>query len=317
MDGQNKATLSDTNQSPLDTQTQNQQQIKYAGFWVRFAAISFDIFIVSLAVDILYFLFYLIEKNSTASNFLHYAILLFINLIILCSYYVFLTYKYQATFGKMILGLVVFSENFEKPVLGKIFVREIPGKILSGLILYIGYIMAGFTKKKQALHDKVAKTVVVYRDPNKSVTANAVLVALFSVSASIALGSLYSKIIQLSPKSLNPASISIIDQIINTDVSSASRELDDYFMNHGTYSGFSIENTAMKNYAKDFEKAMNESKFPCQSYLKIDISPDGKNFVVHQPLCSDPQKSACHEDDMTDVMTADTAIIEKNYSCKP
>ncbi|WP_446728107.1 RDD family protein [Peribacillus sp. TH14] len=33
--------------------------------------------------------------------------------------------------------------------------------IISGMIFYIGYIMAGFTSKKQALHDMIAGTVVV------------------------------------------------------------------------------------------------------------------------------------------------------------
>jgi hypothetical protein len=87
-------------------------------------------------------------------------------------------------------------------------------------------------------------------------------------------------------------------------------------MNHGTYSGFSIENTAMKDYAKDFEKAMSENKLPCQSYLKIDISPDGKNFVVHQPLCSDVRKSACFEPDSTEPVISDTAKVEETYSCE-
>ena len=35
------------------------------------------------------------------------------------------------------------------------------GKIISGLILGIGYIMAGFTEKKQALHDMMAGCLVV------------------------------------------------------------------------------------------------------------------------------------------------------------
>ena len=36
-------------------------------------------------------------------------------------------------------------------------------KILSALTLFIGYIMAAFTKRKQALHDKIASTLVVKR----------------------------------------------------------------------------------------------------------------------------------------------------------
>ena len=35
------------------------------------------------------------------------------------------------------------------------------GKILSGLILCIGYMMAGWTERKQALHDQMASTLVI------------------------------------------------------------------------------------------------------------------------------------------------------------
>ena len=34
-------------------------------------------------------------------------------------------------------------------------------KIVSGMILLIGYIMAGFTNRKQALHDMIAETLVL------------------------------------------------------------------------------------------------------------------------------------------------------------
>jgi uncharacterized RDD family membrane protein YckC len=35
-------------------------------------------------------------------------------------------------------------------------------KIVSAIILLIGFIIAGFDSKKQALHDKIASTYVVY-----------------------------------------------------------------------------------------------------------------------------------------------------------
>jgi uncharacterized RDD family membrane protein YckC len=34
-------------------------------------------------------------------------------------------------------------------------------KIISSIILFIGFIMAGFTEKKQALHDMIAGTLVI------------------------------------------------------------------------------------------------------------------------------------------------------------
>lgn len=76
-------------------------------------------------------------------------------------YYVFMeTSKFQGTVGKIALGLKVTDLNGEKLDFSKALIRNL-GKIVSGMILYIGYIMAGFTEKKQALHDMIASTLVV------------------------------------------------------------------------------------------------------------------------------------------------------------
>jgi uncharacterized RDD family membrane protein YckC len=68
--------------------------------------------------------------------------------------------NYQATIGKMVLGLKVTDVNDGKLDFIKALVRNL-SKIISGMILLIGYIMAGFTEKKQALHDMIAGTLVV------------------------------------------------------------------------------------------------------------------------------------------------------------
>ncbi len=68
--------------------------------------------------------------------------------------------KYQATIGKLALGLIVTDINGGKLDFVKALIRNV-SKIVSGIILFIGYIMAGFTEKKQALHDIIAGTLVV------------------------------------------------------------------------------------------------------------------------------------------------------------
>ena len=65
----------------------------------------------------------------------------------------------QATFGKQALGLVVTDMNGDRITFGKAAIRFV-SKILSGLILLIGYLMQPFTEKKQALHDMIAGTLV-------------------------------------------------------------------------------------------------------------------------------------------------------------
>lgn len=75
-------------------------------------------------------------------------------------YALFESSKFQATPGKAILGLKVTDDKFEKIGFGQASGRFF-GKILSGLILGIGYIMIAFTKNKQGLHDQMAHTFVL------------------------------------------------------------------------------------------------------------------------------------------------------------
>lgn len=70
---------------------------------------------------------------------------------------------WQATFGKRALGIKVTSLQGER-----ISFRRATGRaaaqVLSQLCLYVGYVMAAFTKRRQALHDLLAGTLVVRRD---------------------------------------------------------------------------------------------------------------------------------------------------------
>ena len=66
----------------------------------------------------------------------------------------------QATIGKQALKIVVTDLEGKQIDFVKATIRYF-SKILSALILLIGYIMAAFTEKKQALHDIIAGTLVL------------------------------------------------------------------------------------------------------------------------------------------------------------
>ena len=68
----------------------------------------------------------------------------------------------QATPGKRAMGLKVVGETGRRIGFGKATGRYF-GKIVSGMIFNIGYLMAGLTARKQALHDLMAGTLVVFR----------------------------------------------------------------------------------------------------------------------------------------------------------
>ncbi|MBT1703098.1 RDD family protein [Chryseosolibacter indicus] len=76
-------------------------------------------------------------------------------------YYAFMeSSKFQGSLGKMAMGIKVVDMNGERITFGKAFLRSI-GKIISGTIFYIGFLMAAFTEKKQGLHDMIASTLVL------------------------------------------------------------------------------------------------------------------------------------------------------------
>jgi len=67
--------------------------------------------------------------------------------------------RWQATVGKKLLRIKVGDFEGKRISFGKAFLRLF-GKWISGQILLIGYLMAFFTKRKQALHDFLAGTFV-------------------------------------------------------------------------------------------------------------------------------------------------------------
>jgi uncharacterized RDD family membrane protein YckC len=68
--------------------------------------------------------------------------------------------KFQASLGKMALGIIVTDMNGGKLDFSKALVRNLC-RLLSNFTMLIGYIIAAFTAKKQALHDIIAGTLVV------------------------------------------------------------------------------------------------------------------------------------------------------------
>ena len=69
---------------------------------------------------------------------------------------------WQATPGKRILRLYVTDMQGRPVSFGRATIRYF-GKMISGLTFMVGYVLAGFTEKKQALHDIIAGCLVMRR----------------------------------------------------------------------------------------------------------------------------------------------------------
>ncbi len=68
--------------------------------------------------------------------------------------------SYQATLGKMIFGMKVTDLYGNRISFGRATGRHF-AKIISAVILFVGFIMVGFTDRKQGLHDMIAGTLVL------------------------------------------------------------------------------------------------------------------------------------------------------------
>lgn len=169
---------------PQKTVQASMSDIRYSGFWVRGAGYIIDSFIVGFLAMIIGVPISVGIGMMTAfigSSFLStlgQMVASLIGLAIAWGYFIFMTHKYQATLGKMAIGVkVVADDGASKLTLGKVTLRETVGKFVSSLVFGIGYIVAAFTKKKQGLHDFIASSIVVYKNPLKGPNAVAVVLA--------------------------------------------------------------------------------------------------------------------------------------------
>lgn len=152
----------------------------FAGFWLRFVAYIIDWVIIYALQSFIFVPFFGLLGISFASKARDFENMsdaeamgvigtmaavstaaIFLSSVIAIFYWTLMeSSKYQATVGKLALGLKVTDMDGNSLDFVKALVRNFC-KIFSGVIMGIGYIMAGFTEKKQGLHDIIANTLVV------------------------------------------------------------------------------------------------------------------------------------------------------------
>ena len=136
--------------------TQLSEPVKYGGFWKRLAAAFIDHMIFLMAFS----LFKTWLSVSTTPRGLGSSLGLFFIIGYWVYYAVMESSVKQATFGKIILGMIV-TDLEGKPISFGRATGRFFSKFISGLIVCFGFVMAGFTEKKQALHDMMASCLVV------------------------------------------------------------------------------------------------------------------------------------------------------------
>jgi len=137
---------------------------EYAGFWRRFAAYLIDGVIVAFAVLQLRALWWAQMVSIYDIDTLNKILTGVVSTMTFLLTWVYTSgmesSPLQGTIGKLAVGLYVTDLQGQRISFRKASGRYF-GKILSGLILSIGFIMAGFTARKQALHDMMAGCLVM------------------------------------------------------------------------------------------------------------------------------------------------------------
>jgi uncharacterized RDD family membrane protein YckC len=159
-------------EEPLWQAPSQPNQPLYAGFWKRAAALMIDGIVLGFASFLIHLTLGVglgltrlgdaetsVAILSAGSGFL-------LNWF----YYAGLeSATHQATLGKLALGLQVVDCRGRRVSFWRASGRQF-GKLLSALSLMVGYAMAGFTERKQALHDKLAQCLVVNQSALATVT---------------------------------------------------------------------------------------------------------------------------------------------------
>jgi len=154
--------------------------VEYGGFWLRFLAYLIDGAVIALGIFVVAIPLIFLTGLGTFLSQIHpeeevgdagfmlimgvIFLLATVSLAVTWLYHAWMeSSEWQATLGKKALGLVVTDMEGRRVSFGRATGRHF-GKIVTNMIpAFIGYIMAGFTERKQALHDMIAGCLILRR----------------------------------------------------------------------------------------------------------------------------------------------------------
>jgi uncharacterized RDD family membrane protein YckC len=155
--------------SPTPGLSAVKRPVVYAGFWLRALAYLIDYAFLTIVVGFV-IVKPLVARAGVALPDKPWVLPVFTRQLIaidllslMAAWLYFASFEsstWQATPGKKMLGLRVTDLNCGRVSFARASARYF-GKIPSAFIFLIGFLMAGFTEKKQALHDMLAGCLVV------------------------------------------------------------------------------------------------------------------------------------------------------------
>jgi uncharacterized RDD family membrane protein YckC len=159
--------------SPAPIPAPPEAPLEYAGFWRRFAAAFLD-GIVLWAVSVPFFVLWIlphfgltVDQFETLGSDRQMEIgggyLLYFITTLLAEFMYFALFessRRRATLGRIVVGIQVLDGHGQRIHLGRALGRRL-ARFLSGITIGIGFLVQLFTRRRQALHDVVAGTLVV------------------------------------------------------------------------------------------------------------------------------------------------------------
>ena len=138
----------------------------YAGFWLRVVASLVDMLAMYIPLGFIFVIAIVLTKLVAGKEYDPTIMLLESPIVIIVGTWLYFAVlessPWQATLGKKLLGLYVTDLNGQRLTFSCATGRTL-AKYLSVMTAGIGYLLCGFTERKQALHDVVAKCLVLRR----------------------------------------------------------------------------------------------------------------------------------------------------------
>jgi len=161
----------------------------YSGFWRRFASLIIDGFVLMIPMVVLMFTFGIpavmtdftssfspetiesLDQEEMEMMMSQFSALVpsmilinLLSIIVPWLYYALMeSSSLQATLGKLAMGSIVTDLDGDRVSFLRATGRYF-GKVISYFILMIGFLMAAFTERKQALHDLMAGCLVIQKE---------------------------------------------------------------------------------------------------------------------------------------------------------
>lgn len=139
---------------------------RYAGFWKRLAAYLIDFMLIYIVEGVLAIGVVMMSPREISIVGILYGVMNFelVSIALAWAYFaLFESSPMQGTVGKYALGIYVTDRHGDPIGFWRATARYWL-KVLSNLTLMVGWIMAAFTPRKQALHDLLAGTLVFSRE---------------------------------------------------------------------------------------------------------------------------------------------------------